>query len=196
MIKLKDILNEKLDPYKDFSVKDRNKKYDFNLGAFVGAYQDFIKFMKTHKEVPDGNKKEWALQIREKVGQAQFNGYIGLFTQPIKVLERFKKFEKLKNKDFHFTEGKQINEAKELDQKSIDFIAKLTHYNNHTRSRLELAQHMNDKRLIKAYQGLIYVQDLLGDANDISKARLRLDKQLWYKAKKMYSNFDAIYKAY
>ena len=36
----------------------------------------------------------------------------------------------------------------------------------------------------------------LGDANDISKARLRLDKQLWYKAKKMYSNFDAIYKAY
>ena len=51
MIKLKDILNEKLDPYKDFSVKDRNKKYDLNLGAFVGAYQDFIKFMKTHKEV-------------------------------------------------------------------------------------------------------------------------------------------------
>ena len=107
MIKLKDILNEKLDPYKDFSVKDRNKKYDLNLGAFVGAYQDFIKFMKTHKEVPDGNKKEWALQIREKVGQAQFNGYIGLFTQPIEVLERFKKFEKLKNKDFHFTEGKE-----------------------------------------------------------------------------------------
>ena len=110
MIKLKDILNEKLDPHKDFSVKDRNKKYDLNLGAFVGAYQDFIKFMKTHKEVPDGNKKEWALQIREKVGQSHFNGYIGLFTQPIEVLKRFKKFEKLKNKDFHFTEGKQINE--------------------------------------------------------------------------------------
>ena len=89
-----------------------------------------------------------------------------------------------------------ITEAKELDQKSIDFIAKLTHHNNHTRSRLELAQHMNDKRLIKAYQGLIYVQDLLGDANDISKARLRLDKQLWYKAKRMFKNFDDIYKAY
>ena len=99
--------NESLDPHKDFSVKDRNKKYDLNLGAFVGAYQDFIKFMKKHKEVPDGNKKEWALQIREKVGQAHFNGYIGLFTQPIEVLKRFKKFEKLKNKDFHFTEGKE-----------------------------------------------------------------------------------------
>ena len=103
--------NESLDPHKDFSVKDRNKKYDLNLGAFVGAYQDFIKFMKTHKEVPDGNKKEWALQIREKVGQSMFNGYIGLFTQPVKVLERFKKFEKLKNKDFHFTESYKYNSS-------------------------------------------------------------------------------------
>ena len=124
MIKLKDLYpqmasfqkeeykkaTESLDPYKDFSVKGQNKKYDLNLGAFVGAYQDFIKFMKKHKEVPDGNKKEWALQIREKVGQAHFNGYIGLFTQPIEVLKRFKKFEKEKNKDFHFSEGKQVNE--------------------------------------------------------------------------------------
>ena len=121
MIKLKDLYpqmasfqqeeykkaTESLDPYKDFSVKDQNKNYDLNLGAFVEAYQEFIKFMKKHKEVPDGNKKEWALQIREKVGQSMFNGYIGLFTQPIEVLERFKKFEKLKNKDFHFTEGKE-----------------------------------------------------------------------------------------
>ena len=89
-----------------------------------------------------------------------------------------------------------LNEAKELDQKSIDFIAKLTHHNNHTRSRLELAQHMGDKRLIKAYQGLIYVEDLLRDSNDTSKARYRLDTQLWYKAKKKFSNFDDIYKAY
>ena len=103
--------NEDLNPMKDFSVKDRNKKYDLNLGAFVGAYQDFIKFMKTHKEVPDGNKKEWALQIREKVGQSMFNGYISLFTQPIEVLKRFKKFEKEKNKDFHFTESYKYNSS-------------------------------------------------------------------------------------
>ena len=90
----------------------------------------------------------------------------------------------------------QLNEAKELDQKSIDFIAKLTHHNNHTRSRLELANHMRDKRLIRAYQGIMYVEELLGDSNDTSKARYRLYKQLWYKAKKMYSNFDDIFKAY
>jgi hypothetical protein len=113
--KINESVNENLDPYKDFSVKGQNKKYDLNLGAFVGAYQDFIKFMKKHKEVPDGNKKEWALQIREKVGQSMFNGYIGLFTQPVEVLERFKKFEKLKNKDFHFSEGK-INETIYFDE--------------------------------------------------------------------------------
>ena len=106
--------NEDLNPMKDFSKKGENKKYDLNLGAFVGAYQDFIKFMKKHKEVPDGNKKEWALQIREKVGQAHFNGYIGLFTQPIEVLKRFKKFEKEKNKDFHFTESYKYNSSSTL----------------------------------------------------------------------------------
>ena len=90
----------------------------------------------------------------------------------------------------------QVNEAKELDQKSIDFIAKLTHHNNHTRSRLELANHMRDKRLIRAYQGIMYVEELLGDSNDTSKARYRLDTKLWYKAKKKFSNFDDIYKAY
>ena len=99
--------HEELNPMKDFAKDGENKKYDLNLGAFVEAYQDFVKFMKKHKEVPDGNKKEWALQIREKVGQSKFNGYIGLFTQPIEVLKQFKKFEKLKNKPFHFTEGKK-----------------------------------------------------------------------------------------
>ena len=113
-------IKEDLDPYKDFSVKGQNKKYDLNLGAFVDAYQKCVKFMKKHKEVPDGNKKEWALQIREKVGQSMFNGYIGLFTQPIEVLERSKKFEKLKNKDFHFSEGKEMLKLKELLNEAPD----------------------------------------------------------------------------
>ena len=85
-----------------------------------------------------------------------------------------------------------LNEAKELDQKSIDFIAKLTKYNNHTRSRLELANHIGDKRLIRAYTGLTYVEELLRDSNDTSGARSRLDKMLFYKAKKVFSNFPEI----
>ena len=105
--------NESLDPHKDFSVKDRNKKYDLNLGAFVGAYQDFIKFMKTHKEVPDGNKKEWALQIREKVGQSMFNGYIGSWMKPIEMLQDFKKFEKLPDKAGWVHESKEKHRKKD-----------------------------------------------------------------------------------
>jgi hypothetical protein len=125
LVNMTEKIKEDLKPYKDFSVKGQNKKYDLNLGAFVGAYQDFIKFMKKHKEVPDGNKKEWALQIREKVGQSMFNGYIGLFTQPVEVLERFKKFEKLKNKDFHFSEGKSVtvNEAPKPEEPSAAKLA-------------------------------------------------------------------------
>ena len=89
-----------------------------------------------------------------------------------------------------------ITEAKELKQKDIDFIAKLTDRNNHTRSRLELANHIGDKRLIRAYTGLTYVEELLRDSNDTSGARSRLDKMLFYKAKKVFSNFDDVYKAF
>jgi len=134
MIKLKDLYpqmasfqqeeykkaTESLDPMKDFAKKGENKKYNLNLGAFVGAYQDFVKFIKKHKEVPDGNKKEWALKIRDDVGQAKFNGFIGLFTQPVEVLTKYKKYEKSKN--VQFTEGKRIVESniKVIPSKKID----------------------------------------------------------------------------
>ena len=71
-------------------------------------------------------------------------------------------------------------------------IYNLTDRNNHTRARAELARHVGDKRLIKAYEGLMYVEDLLRDANDTSGARARLDKQLFYRAEKMFSDYDAI----
>ena len=116
-----DFRNEDLDPMKDFAKKGENKKYNLNLGAFVEAYQDFVKFMKKHKAVPDGNKKEWALKIRDDVGQAKFNGFIGLFTQPVEVLTKYKKYEKSKNEPFKFTEGKRIAESiKVIPSNKID----------------------------------------------------------------------------
>jgi hypothetical protein len=89
-----------------------------------------------------------------------------------------------------------ITEAKELNAASIKTIAMLTDRNNHTRARLELANYVGDKRLIRAYQGIMYVEELLRDSNDTNKARARLDKQLFYRAKKVFSNFDDIYKAF
>ena len=91
---------------------------------------------------------------------------------------------------------KLITEKQELNAPSIKTLAKLTDINNHTRARLALAQYIGDKRLIRAYQGIMYVEELLRDSNDTNKARARLDKQLFYKAKKKYGNFDDIHGAF
>ena len=61
-----------------------------------------------------------------------------------------------------------ITEKKELGGALINKIERLTDRNNHTRARAELARHIGDKRLIKAYEGLMYVEDLLRDSNDTS----------------------------
>ena len=91
---------------------------------------------------------------------------------------------------------KLITEKQELNAPSIKTLAKLTDINNHTRARLALAQYIGDKRLIRAYQGIMYVEELLRDSNYTNKARARLDKQLFYKAKKKYGNFDDIHGAF
>ena len=87
---------------------------------------------------------------------------------------------------------KEITEKKELGGAYINQFERLTDRNNPTRARAELARHIGDKRLIKAYEGLMYVEDLLRDANNTAKARARLDKMLFYKAEKMFSDYDAI----
>ncbi len=85
-----------------------------------------------------------------------------------------------------------LTEKKELGGAYIDQIYDLTDRNSHTRARAELARHVGDKRLIKAYEGLMYVEDLLRDANDTSKARARLDKILFARASKIFSDYDSI----
>jgi len=58
-----------------------------------------MKEIKKLKPIPDENKRAWANAIREKVGQAMFNGYIHAFSKPLEILKDNKKFEKLKDKD-------------------------------------------------------------------------------------------------
>ena len=104
---IKENVDEALDPYKDFDGLPK-EEYNLNLGAFVDEYQKFLKFMKKHKEVPDKNKREWALAIRKKVGQGMFNGHIHGFEDVSDLLSMGDKFRNLK-------EG--VNEA---GTKSID----------------------------------------------------------------------------
>tara|TARA_R100001463_G_scaffold33080_5_gene73777 strand:- start:14880 stop:16301 length:1422 start_codon:yes stop_codon:yes gene_type:complete len=88
-------VKEALHPYKDFDGFPK-EEYDLNLGAFVEHYQDFIKFMKKHKEVPDKNKREWALAIRNKVGRGMFNGHMSQMSNIMDLLQMGDKFRNLK----------------------------------------------------------------------------------------------------
>ena len=89
-------LDEDLDPYKDFGSDQYNPEYNLNLGSFVDHYQKFIKFMKKHKEVPDRNKREWALAIRNKVGQGMFNGHMSQMRNIMDLLQKGEKYRNLK----------------------------------------------------------------------------------------------------
>ena len=92
-------IKEALDPYKDFGTDNSwEKEYDLNLGSFVEHYQNFIKFMKKYKEVPDKNKRAWAHAIRKKVGQGMFNGHMSQMRNIMGLLKDGEKFRKLPDK--------------------------------------------------------------------------------------------------
>ena len=93
---LKESVDEALDPYKDFSEPHLKPEYNLNLGAFIDHYQKFMKFMKRYKEVPDKNKREWALAIRNKVGQGMFSGHMSQMTNIMDLLQKGEKFRNLK----------------------------------------------------------------------------------------------------
>ena len=98
----------------------------------------------------------------------------------------------IKLKDLSPNQASFLMEKKTLGSAYIDSIRMMTDTNNHTRARADLARALGDKRLIKAYEGLMAVEDLLRDASDTSKARMRLDKMLFARSKKVFSNHDII----
>ena len=85
-------------------------------------------------------------------------------------------------------------EKKELDSKTLQMVARLTDRNNHTESRILLAKAVNDKKLFKAYQGLLVVQDYIGRANETNIPRQYLDLRLKDALSRKFSNFDEIWK--
>ena len=89
-----------------------------------------------------------------------------------------------------------ITEAKELPQKDIDYIAKMTDYNNHNQASLHLAQVMKNRHLEKAYQAIITLHIMFNQMNELMKARQKLDKMLFTQAKRQYKNFKDIYASY
>ena len=92
---------------------------------------------------------------------------------------------------------KLLTEKKEVDPKAIKYMRQLTDRNNHTIARYNLALQMKDKKLMKLYSSIIDIQDAYGSLpHDVSKFRHSLEKELFGKAKKMYSNYDELSKAF
>ena len=88
-----------------------------------------------------------------------------------------------------------LTEKKELGGALINKIERLTDVNNHAEARIILAKEV-DKKLEQAYKGLNIVQDYLRRANETNIARNALDKKLFAYAKKKFSDYDSIERAF
>tara|TARA_B100001094_G_scaffold80922_1_gene77117 strand:+ start:1962 stop:2321 length:360 start_codon:yes stop_codon:yes gene_type:complete len=89
-----------------------------------------------------------------------------------------------------------ITEKKEVKQVDIDKLAKLTDRNAHTSARRYLAKLIGHKKLVKMYDHISELHLYFNDINDIKDARARLDKELFDKAKRQFSNFKDVYGAF
>ena len=91
-------------------------------------------------------------------------------------------------------ENQELTEKKELGGAMINTIDRLTDSNNHNEARLQLAKSFLGKNspLVKGYESLIALHNLLGDMNTLMKAREKMDKMLFNGAKRVYSDYDAI----
>ena len=91
----------------------------------------------------------------------------------------------------------EMSEAKELDQKVIDKIAQMTDKNDHNASVLLLARMMREKRVEKMMNLLIQMHKENGSmSSDMIAIRTGMYQELMKKAKRQYSNYNDLYKAF
>ena len=91
----------------------------------------------------------------------------------------------------------EMSEAKELDPKVIDKIAQMTDRNDHNASVLLLARMMREKRVEKMMNLLIQMHKENGSmSSDMIAIRTGMYQELMKKAKRQYSNYNDLYKAF
>ena len=89
-----------------------------------------------------------------------------------------------------------LQEKKDLDNKHIDKLEKLTDRNYHTEARRYLAKLIGNKKLVQMYDHIDKLHIYFRDINDLKDARNRLDKMLFKQAEREFSNFKDIYGAF
>ena len=88
-------------------------------------------------------------------------------------------------------------EKKELDPRAIEKIAKMTDSNNHNAAVITLSKHMKERKVENMMNLLTKMHKEMGHmTSDMIAMRRDLMKQLLDKAKKSYSNFDDLNKAF
>ena len=94
-------------------------------------------------------------------------------------------------------EEETLEEKREMDFKVIEKIAKMTDQNDHNQSVIHLARYMREKKVVKMGELLADMQKVNGSmSSDMIAIRKGMLDELLKKAKKMYDNFDDIYKAF
>jgi len=97
-----------------------------------------------------------------------------------------------------FSETTVITEKKELGGAMINTIDRLTDSNNHNEARLQLAKSFLGKNspLVQSYEALIVLHNQMNQMNDLMKVREKLDKMLFTGAKRVYSDYEQIQRAF
>jgi hypothetical protein len=86
-----------------------------------------------------------------------------------------------------------LQEKKDLDNKQIDYLEKLTDRNEHTLARKHLAKLIGNKKLVQMYEHIFELHLYFRDINDLKSARERLDKELFRLADRKFGNFKDVY---
>ena len=90
-----------------------------------------------------------------------------------------------------------LTEKKELGGAIINMIDRATDRNNHNEARLMLAKAMKNKKLEKIYTAIGDLNMALGHLpSELSKFRLKVDKELFKHSYKTYSDHNIIVGAF
>ena len=91
----------------------------------------------------------------------------------------------------------EMSEAKELDQKIINKIGMATNVNDHNGAVILLAKSMREMKIVKMMELLKKMHKEMGHmTNDMIAIRTGMSDELMKKAKKQYSNYNDLYKAF
>jgi hypothetical protein len=90
-----------------------------------------------------------------------------------------------------------LQEGKEFPIDVLKKIENLTDDNDHQAARILLAKTMRDKKLLSAYEGIKAIQDFYGHLpRELSQLRYDIDKKMFERVKKNYSNGQDVYMAF